>query len=52
MEVHEGHGSSVPRRGRKRVGERVSVEQYRKVNYFSLKEQSKSLSAFGTEPMT
>ena len=29
-----------------------SAEQYRQVNEFSLSEQSKSWSAFGTEPMT
>ena len=30
----------------------VSAEQYRQINEFSLSEQSKSSSAFGTEPMT
>ena len=30
----------------------VSAEQYRQINEFSLSEQSKSWSAFGTEPMT
>ena len=30
----------------------VSVEQYRQINEFSLSEQSKSRSTFGTEPMT
>ena len=30
----------------------VSTEQYRQINEFSLSEQSKSWSAFGTEPMT
>ena len=29
----------------------VLAEQYRQINKFSLSEQSKSLSAFGTEPM-
>ena len=52
MEVREDHGSSVTRRGRKRVVKGVSAEQYRQINEFSLSEQSKSWSAFGTEPMT
>ena len=30
----------------------VSAEQYRQINEFSLNEQGKSWSAFGTEPMT
>ena len=30
----------------------VSAEQYRQINEFSWSEQSKSWSAFGTEPMT
>ena len=32
--------------------EGVSVEQCRQINEFSLSEQSKPWSAFGTEPMT
>ena len=51
MEVHEDHGRSTTRRGRKRGGERglggaVQAEQR------ILVEQSKSWSAFGTEPIT
>ena len=30
----------------------VSVEQYRQINRFSLSEQRKLWSAFGTEPLT
>ena len=30
----------------------ISAEQYRQINEFSLSEQSKSWSAFGTEPLT
>ena len=30
----------------------VSAEKYRQINEFSLSKQSKSWSAFGTEPMT
>ena len=30
----------------------VSAQQYMQINEFSLSEQSKSWSAFGTEPMT
>ena len=30
----------------------VLAEQYRQINELSLSEQSKSWSAFGTEPMT
>ena len=34
------------------VVKEVSAEQYRQINECSLSEQSKSWSAFGTEPMT
>ena len=53
MEIHGNYGSSgSPGAVGNALEKGVSVEQYKQINEFSLSEQSKSWSAFGTEPMT
>ena len=52
MEVHENHGSSITGAVGNGLVKGASVEQYVQINESSFSEQSKSRSAFGTEPMT
>ena len=52
MEVHEDHEVASTGAVGNALVKGVSAEQYRQINEFSLGEQSKSWSAFDTEPMT